>query len=226
MVICFRGPYIPPLHYGWSVDRGARASSSYGAGCRYKNTRRDDPAPMPKHLIKRFTPDHDKIRNHRHLRIFGSLLRDANLWHLNRRSAAGAFGVGLFMAFVPLPSQMLLAAAAAIVFRVNLPVSVALVWITNPITIPPMFFFAYWIGTLILGAPIQELEFELSMACLVDGLNGIWAPLLLGSLICASMSGLVGYFGIRTLWRLHVIRHMKRRRKRAEVAAPAAKPAP
>ncbi|MBA1330154.1 ATP-binding protein, partial [Candidatus Endoriftia persephone str. Guaymas] len=94
---------------------------------------------MPKHLIKRLTPDHEMIRNHRHLQCFGKLLHDANLWHLNRRSAAGAFAVGLFMAFIPVPFQMILAAGAAILFRVNLPLSVALVWVTNPITIPPIF---------------------------------------------------------------------------------------
>ncbi len=174
---------------------------------------------MPKHLIKRITPDHDKIRNHKHLKIFGSLLHDANLWHLNRRSAFGAFGVGLFMAFVPVPFQMVLAAAAAIPCRVNLPLSVALVWITNPITIPPMFYFAYWVGTLFLGHPVQEFEFELTMKCLVDSLEGIWQPLLLGSFICAAVSGTVGYFGVRALWRLHVVNHIKRRRERARAAA-------
>jgi uncharacterized protein (DUF2062 family) len=177
---------------------------------------------MPKHLIRKITPDHEKIRNHKHLKIFGALLHDANLWHLNRRSAAGAFGVGLFMAFVPLPSQMLLAAAAAIPLRVNLPLSVALVWITNPLTIPPMFYFAYWVGTLVLGQPPQSIEFELTWECLVEGLGGIWQPLLLGSFICSVISATVGYFGVRALWRLHVVNHIKRRRQRAQAAANAA----
>jgi uncharacterized protein (DUF2062 family) len=49
--------------------------------------------------------------------------------------------VGLFCAFIPVPFQMLLAAPSAIIFSANLPVSIALVWITNPITMPPIFFF-------------------------------------------------------------------------------------
>lgn len=40
--------------------------------------------------------------------------------------------VGAFYAFVPFPWQMLLAAITALWLRFNLPVAVAMVWITNP----------------------------------------------------------------------------------------------
>lgn len=169
---------------------------------------------MPKHLIKRITPDHETIRNHKHMQVFGDLLHDPNLWHLNRRSAAGAFGVGLFMAFVPFPTQMLLAAAAAVILRVNLPISVALVWITNPLTIPPMFYFAYKVGAFVLGHEAQVLEFELSMEWMMNSLGDIWAPLLVGCLICSTISSAIGYFGMHGLWRLHILSHIKKRKER------------
>ena len=82
---------------------------------------------MPRHLIKRYSPDHEKIRNHKHVKVFGKLLHDPNLWHLNRRSVSGAFGVGLFWAMIPMPFQMIAAAATAIGLRTNLPLSVVLV---------------------------------------------------------------------------------------------------
>jgi uncharacterized protein (DUF2062 family) len=177
---------------------------------------------MPKKLIKQFMPDHTKIRDHQHLRFFGSLLHDPNLWHMNRRSASGAFAVGLFMAFVPVPFQMLLAAAGAILFRVNLPLSVALVWITNPLTIPPMFYFSYRLGVWLLGAPTgqESFNFELSYDWLVNGLGAIWEPFLLGCFVAGSISALTGYLTIRGLWRLHLVRHYKarkERRKRREI---------
>ena len=181
---------------------------------------------MAKHLIKRITPDHDTIRNHKHLQIFGQLLHDANLWHLNRRSAAGAFAVGLFMAFVPVPFQMLLAAGGAIIFRVNLPLSVALVWITNPVTMTPIFYFAYLVGTVFVGQPPQTFEIELSWAWLMQYLGDNWAPFLLGCLICGSVGALAGYFIIRALWRWHIVQHLKRRRKRRARARASAAPTP
>jgi uncharacterized protein (DUF2062 family) len=169
---------------------------------------------VPKHLIKRFTPNHEAIRNHKHLRIFGRLLHDPNLWHMNRRSVSGAFAVGLFWAFIPMPFQMIAAAATAIPFRVNLPISVALVWITNPLTMPPMFYCTYLVGTWLLGTPAEHEDFNWTMEGLMEGMAHIWQPLYFGSLVCAIIAAIVGYFTIRGLWRLHIVNHLKRRREK------------
>ncbi len=170
---------------------------------------------MPKKLIKRYMPDHRQIREHKHLRMFGTLLHDPNLWHLNRRSAAGAFAVGLFCAFLPIPMQMVVAAAAAILFRVNLPISVALVWITNPLTMAPIYYFAYRLGAWVMGQSLQEFPGEFSFEQILNGLGSVWFPLLLGCFILSSLSAIVGYFGIRGLWRLYVVRQWRRKRQRS-----------
>jgi uncharacterized protein len=175
---------------------------------------------MPKRLIKRIIPDHELIRSYKYLRIFGSLLHDPRLWHLNRRSAAGAFAVGLFMAFVPVPFQMLLATGGAILARVNLPLSVALVWLTNPITMPPIFYFCYLVGAALLGHPIQPFHFSLAGEGLLAGLKGIWPAFLLGCLVCGAASSLLGYLGIHAFWRWRVIRRLRRRRARQPSTLP------
>lgn len=169
---------------------------------------------MPKKFIKRYMPDHRTIRDHRHLRFFGTLLHDPNLFHLNRRSASGAFAVGLFVAFLPLPLQMLIAAAAAILVRVNLPISVTLVWITNPLTMPPMFYFAYLVGTWILGSPVhlEQNSFELSYEWGKHELAVIWQPFLLGCLVSGAASALLGYLSVRMLWRVHLVRYYQKRK--------------
>ncbi len=172
---------------------------------------------MPRRLIKRYLPDPHKIRDHKHLRCLGSLLHDPNILHLNRHSVSGAFAVGLFFAFMPMPFQMLLAAIGAIIARVNLPISVALVWITNPLTIPPMFYFAYLVGTWILGTPPVGGEFEFTAERIGQELSEIWKPLLLGSFVCGVVSATTGYLAIQIIWRWLVRRSWKQRcRKRRE----------
>jgi len=168
---------------------------------------------MPKKIIKRFLPDYKKIREHKHLKIFGKLIHDPNLWHLNRRSVSGAFSVGLFMAFVPVPFQMVLAAAAAIALRVNLPISVALVWITNPFTMPPIFYGSYKIGAWVLGTPVRNIDFKLTVEWLMTQLGDIWAPFLLGCFLVATFSAVVSNIIIRWFWRSQVLKDWKERRR-------------
>lgn len=166
---------------------------------------------MPKKFLKRFSPDHDKVRNHRHLRIFGRLLHDPNLWHMNRRSVAGAFFWGLFWAMIPIPMQMLAAAASAILCRVNLPISVALVWLTNPLTMPPLFYFNYLVGSWLMRQPATVEEFHASLAWFESVVEKIWEPLLLGSVVVGLVIGVIGYVAMRGIWRWQVIQHLKRR---------------
>lgn len=159
-------------------------------------------------------PNHELIKRQKALKIFGNVLYNPNLWCLNRRSASGAFALGLFMAFVPLPSQMLMSAGMAIVLGVNLPLAVALVWISNPITMPIMFYFCYKVGAKVMHIPSQGFSFELSWDFLLNQMSTIGPPFLLGCLICGLLAATVGYFGIRGLWRYSVVRSWQQRKTR------------
>lgn len=169
---------------------------------------------MAKKFVKRWMPDVHSIRTHKNLQFLGKLLHDPNLWHLNRRSASGAVAVGLFMAFLPIPLQMAPAAILAIWLRVNLPIAVALVWITNPLTIAPVFYFTYKLGSWMLGRAPDPVSFEMSLAWFKASVNFIWQPFLLGSLTLSTVSALLGYLLLRFGWQLHVTREWRRRKER------------
>jgi uncharacterized protein (DUF2062 family) len=169
---------------------------------------------MPRKFIKRYLPGHQQICAHKHLRVFGSLLHDPNLWHLNRRSVAGAFAVGLFTAFIPVPGHMAIAGAGAIAARVNLPIAVALVWVTNPVTIPPLFYLAYKLGARLLDMPPHAFHFEMSLAWLTNELAAIWQPFLFGCLVLGTVSAALGYLMVRTVWRISVLRSWRLRKRR------------
>ncbi|MCL1037691.1 DUF2062 domain-containing protein [Shewanella submarina] len=170
---------------------------------------------MPKKLLERFIPKPETLKQHKHLKMFGSLLHNTNLWVLNRKSVPGAFAVGLFSAWMPIPFQMVLAAALAIFFRVNVPVSVALVWITNPITMPVMFYLAYLVGASLLGIDASTFHFEASWAWLKASLTTIGPSFLLGCAVMAITWAAVGYFILRSLWKYATMLKWQNRRNKA-----------
>ena len=144
------------------------------------------------------------------------MFQDPNLWHLNRHSASGAFGIGLFFAFWPVPFQMWLSAFAAIPLRVNLPLSIATVWLTNPFTMPPIFYGAYKVGTWALGTEATEFEFQLSWEWLMGSVNTIGPTLLVGCLICSVVFGSLGYASMNFLWRRSVMKSWQARRAKRQ----------
>jgi len=111
---------------------------------------------------------------------------------------------------------MIPSAACAILFRANLPISVALVWVSNPVTMPPLFYFCYLVGTWILGAPTQAMQFEITWAWLTHELLTIWQPFLLGCFVVASTMSVLGYFGMHGFWRWNVVRNWERRKQRRQ----------
>lgn len=169
---------------------------------------------MPRRIIKRYLPDHGKFREHPHLRRFGARLQDGNLWHLNRRSVSGGVALGLFCALLPLPLQMLIAGGLAIWLRVNLPISVALVWITNPLTMGPIWYVSYLIGAWLMGLPARDIHVELSLHSLLTTMHGVWKPLALGSVVLGTLLALLGFLLVRLSWRLYVLQQRRAALKR------------
>jgi len=109
---------------------------------------------------------------------------------------------------------MVLAAISAILFRVNILIAVPTVWITNPITIPPIFYFCYKVGVWLLDTPPGDFKFELSFHWLANELSANWQPFLLGCFVVASISSLAGFLLVRGVWRFHIWQHIIERKKR------------
>ena len=168
-------------------------------------------------------PNADAVREHPLLRPVRHLLRDPELWRLHRRSVGGACFIGMFSAFLPLPGQTLVAAGLAIASRCNLPIALALVQVTNPLTMAPMFFFAFGLGAWLMGTDATLSNFELSWGFLSSHFKELWQPLLLGSLVCGWVSGLTLMVAARLFWRFHVLRRWQARRAARLQAKAAAK---
>lgn len=158
-----------------------------------------------KKFLQKYTPDKSKVK----LGWLGKHLNDPCLWNWNRRSISKAFAAGLFCAFLPVPFQMVVAAILAVAFSANILLSMALVWISNPITMGPIFYFTYKLGCIILDTRIDPY-FSFSWHYLKNAFVTGMPALLLGSLIAASIAGIVGYSAIQWLYRHRVGKRIKR----------------
>ncbi|MBW5290930.1 MAG: hypothetical protein Rsou_1969 [Candidatus Ruthia sp. Asou_11_S2] len=161
-----------------------------------------------KKLLKRYSPNPDELKNNKHLGWLGKHFHHPSLWNFNRKSISKAFTVGLFCAFIPIPFQMLLAAPIAVISSANLPLSIALVWITNPITMPVIFYGCYKLGAWILDVSIEK-GFVMSLEYVWQVFDVIWQPFLLGCLIVSITSSVLGYLLIQFIYRYKVYKRIK-----------------
>lgn len=150
-------------------------------------------------------------------------LRPVLRWVIRLRSSphaiAGGLAIGTFIAFTPTVGvQLILAVIVATFFNLNRPAAMIPVWITNPITVAPIYTFNYWLGSIFVdGPPLSEvsglfidigktmakLEFwdikEQFMAILHMGKETL-IPLLVGSIAIGSVIAACVYlFSIKLL---------------------------
>jgi len=167
---------------------------------------------MPKKFLKRWMPSPDKIHGNPSLSFLGKLVHDPNLFHLNRHSVSVGFFAGLFIAFLPVLGQIPLAALAALRLRCNLPIAVLLVWVSNPLTFPIIYYAEYKIGADILMLNTSDFYFEASWEWFYSEFPKIWQPLLFGSAIFSLFFGCCGYLSVQWVWRWNVWRRWQQRK--------------
>jgi len=152
-------------------------------------------------------------RNKRNLLIrMRPILRWVVKLRSSPRAIAGGLGLGTFIAFTPTVGvQLILAFMIATFFNMNRPAAMIPVWITNPVTVAPIYTFNYWLGSKVWdGPPLSEvsglfidigrtmarLEFwdikEQFLAILQMG-KEILFPLLLGSIAIGVVTGFIVY---------------------------------
>ncbi len=176
---------------------------------------------MARKIFKRWLPDPATFKKHPALNFMSHLLQDPNLFHLNRHSVSGAFFIGLFVAFLPTPGQMPIAALLGFACRVNVPLSVALVWFSNPVTMPPLFYAAYELGGWVLSTPPTAISLQFSWEWFLEEFPNFWQPLLVGCLLLGVVCGGIGYITMQLFWRWQVVRNWEKRKQRNQRTADA-----
>ena len=140
---------------------------------------------------------------------------------INRRMVTKGVAVGLFWAFIPMPMQMAAVLACTPFFRFNVPIAISMVWLSNPFTMPPMYYIEYLTGNFILGLEgIQNIE--LTVDWFQNNIGDIFIPLYTGTVFYAITIPSIVYLVLNRLWivSVHSEKHLKkeeRREKKEEI---------
>lgn len=127
----------------------------------------------------RILPRRTNIHRYPVLKWFSNTARQRSfLWSFRVQEVVPALYAGLILAFLPLYGiQILLAFLLALLFRANLPVMVGLQFITNPLTVIPIYFTAFQIGRLslnLIGMESPNLSMGEARALFLGMQDGHW----------------------------------------------------
>jgi len=164
---------------------------------------------LPRKKLKKILPSHQKIQEQKFLKIFGRFLQKREIWSLSRKKVVLGVLIGIFVACLPMPLQMVLASLLAIFLNANLPISFALIFISNPLTMPPLFYFEYQIGKLIVQ-PKNPIKFEFDS--MYDNFSDIALSLWTGALVVGVFTSVVCAILVNFLW-IYTVRKNRRNGK-------------
>ena len=161
--------------------------------------------------LKNILPARESLAAHPWLKPVAHRVLDRQLWRLQHEAVARGVAIGIFWAFAIPLAQFAAATAHSIWWRANIPVAASMTLATNHFTIGFWLWLAYQLGSLILDAPppVQLTE----GAGLMAWMTSFGAPALLGMGIFALGGALIGYLGVKLVWRLRVALKRRNRRK-------------
>jgi uncharacterized protein (DUF2062 family) len=131
---------------------------------------------------------------------------------VNRKSISLGLYVGIFIAFIPMPFQMLAVLALTPFLRFNIPIAIAMVWLSNPLTMPGMYYMEYMTGNFLLSTDgISDIE--LTLDWFENNIDDIILPLYLGTLFYSVIVSTTVYYFINYSWINEVLREKKQKAK-------------
>ena len=168
---------------------------------------------MPRRFFRKFAFKRHEYGEKWFFAPFRHLLHDHRLWGVRRKNVVPAVALGAFFAFMPFPGHPVWAMFAALALRVNIPIAALTTFISNPLTMGPMYFFAYRLGVWLLGAEQQPFDMEMSFDWVTHTFVNIWQPMLLGCLLLGTTSAILAYVTLDLIWRSSLGQYKNRKRR-------------
>lgn len=135
---------------------------------------------------------------------------------INRKTITRGIAIGLFWGFIPMPFQMAGVLLVTSVMRFNVPVAIAMVWLSNPLTMPAMYYVEYLTGNLILGYDGVS-EVELTMGWFQNHWDDIVVPLYTGTAFYSIVMSPIIASIVNLLWIKSVKREKQEKSTRRKI---------
>ena len=116
----------------------------------------------------------------------------------NRRMVSKAVLIGIFIAFIPMPMQMALVLAVMPFVKFNVPIALAMCWLSNPFTMPPMYYMEYLTGSFFLGSEVAPVQMTLEWFS--ENIDDIFIPLYVGTAFYSIVGSLLAYWTVNHFW--------------------------
>lgn len=150
--------------------------------------------------VLRWLPRKASLKRYPILGKFGHQLRNRKyLWSFKQPYVGPAILIGSIVAFLPLFGvQLLTVTALALVLKVNLPVLAGLQFISNPLTLVPIYLINYKIGSWLLDSVGLATTSESTVVTVFSGVNST----MIGGIVLGTLVGvlLYGAYRIRLIW--------------------------
>lgn len=120
----------------------------------------------------------------------------------SRKMISKGVFIGLFIAFIPMPMQMLAVVSLMPFTRFNVPIAISMCWLSNPFTMAPMYYMEYLTGSFILG--METTPVEMTLEWFSQNIGNIFIPLYVGTAFYSIFGSSIAYYLVNRLWRSSV----------------------
>ena len=174
-------------------------------------------------------PTREEMERNRFIRPFAHRVLRSELWRFTRRSVPRGVALGIAAGIIIPLGQIFVAALLALPFRANVPVAAATTFITNPATIPFVWWIANKLGGWLLAvdevtvvAPVSTAMQQTEFDRFLEWLTGETLVTAFGLVALAAICSAVGFLVSSWGWRWWIgrkrVRAMRHRRERLERA--------
>ena len=169
---------------------------------------------------QRSMPTRESMERNRFLRPVAHRVLAPELWRFTRRSVPRGVALGMVTGILIPMGQIPASAVLALPLRANIPAAALTTLLTNPLTTPPLWIAAYWVGRKILrfdatvpGTPIAS-KLEANMSWLQWLYADVGPALVVGLLAITVVAAILGYAASAVGWRWWISRKWRKRNRK------------